>query len=93
MMKQLGLRYRAKSYRIWIIKMRTLNRNSAHKELVSAHKTMRWVTQYGSLSVRKTDGRFIVRLEDFESQNVTIKSFATLAGAMVCAESLREYFL
>lgn len=74
-------------------RMRTINRPTAHKELVAEHKTMRWVTKNGSLSIRKTAGRFVVRLEDFENHSITIKSFATLAGALVCAESLRTYYL
>lgn len=73
--------------------MRTINRPTAHKQLVSKHQTMRWVTENGSLSVRKTAGRYVVRLEDFSNHSVTTKSFATLAGALVCAEALKEFYL
>lgn len=73
--------------------MRTIDRPTAHKQLVSKHQTMRWVTTNGSLSVRKTAGRYVVRLEDYNNHSVTTKSFATLAGALVCAEGLRAYYL
>lgn len=73
--------------------MKTINRTTAHKHVVSNHETMKWMTENGRLTVRKTAGRYVVTLEDFYNHNVTKKSFATLPGALVCADNLREYFL
>lgn len=73
--------------------MRTIHTTTAHKDLVTKHQTMRWVTSNGSLSVRKTAGRYVVRLEDFQYEKTTKDSYATLAGALLAAETLREYYL
>lgn len=73
--------------------MRTIPTDQAHRTLITKHETMRWVSDIGSLSIRKTAGRYIVRLEDFENKSITVKSFATLAGAQVCADNLRSFYL
>lgn len=73
--------------------MRTINKGTAHKNLVTKHETMRWESPQGRLSLRKTDGRYVVRLEDYEYGKVTKQTFATLPGALVAAETLREYYL
>lgn len=73
--------------------MRTIQRDVAHRELVTKHKNLRWVTENGLVSVRKTSGKYVVRLEDFYYGKTTITTFATLAGALVCAENLKEMYL
>lgn len=73
--------------------MITTSTSLAHKELISKHNTMSWSSQYGRVSVRKNNKRYIVRLEDFETARTTEKSFATLPGAMVAADNLRNYSL
>lgn len=73
--------------------MTTTPTSLAHKELISKHNTMAWSSQYGRVSVRKNNKRYIVRFEDFEDGRTTDKSFATLPGAMVAADTLRNYSL
>lgn len=73
--------------------MRTLSTPQAHKQLVTNHQTMKWETAQGRLTIRKTAGRYIVRLEDYEFNKTTISTFATLAGATIAADNLREYYL
>lgn len=73
--------------------MKTLNRPTAKKKLVTKHETMRWVSRYASLSIRKTAGQYVVRLEDHETGKVTKTPFKTLPGALVAAEALKNYYL
>lgn len=73
--------------------MQTIAPTKAHKELTTKHQTMKWVSKYGSVSIRKTAGRFVVTLDDYENQKVTKASYATLKGALVAAETLRAYSL
>lgn len=73
--------------------MRTIQRDIAHRELVSAHNTMRWTSDAGMVTIRKTGGKYVVRLEDFFYGKTVITTFATLPGALVCAESLKEIYL
>lgn len=73
--------------------MRTIPQDTAYKQLVTFHGTLRWISKYGCLTVRKTAGRFVVTLDDYDNQKVTKASYATLKGALIAAETLREYAL
>lgn len=73
--------------------MRTIPTLTAHKELTRNHNTMKWETEQGRLSVRKTHGEYVVRLFDAEYDKVTITKYKTLNGALIAAENLREYYL
>lgn len=73
--------------------MKTINRSTAHKQLTTKHNTMLYETRRGRLSVRKQSGRYIVRLEDYELSKVVKSSYATLPGAMIAADNLKEYYL
>lgn len=65
----------------------------AHKELVTNHRTMRWLNKTACVSVRKDNGRYTVRLEDYEYHKLTRKTFATLEGALDAANALKVYYL
>lgn len=73
--------------------MKTINRTTAHKHLTTKHETMKWTSQEACVTIRKTAGKYVVTLEDYYYQKTTKKSFATLPGALVCADSLREMYL
>lgn len=70
-----------------------MNYATAHKELVSRHNTMSFLSDIGRVSVRKNAGCYIVRAENFESQHVSSMSFATLRGAMIAADELKKGWL
>lgn len=73
--------------------MRTIQPQLAHRELVRQHNTLRWTSDNGVVSVRKTAGRYVVRLDDHFYGKTVKSDYATLAGALVAAESLREWYL
>ena len=73
--------------------MKTINRPTANKHLTTRHETMRWFSDIGCVSVRKTNGKYVVSLDDYEQRKITKTSFATLPGALVCADNLVEYYL
>lgn len=77
----------------WTTKMRTIPTNQAHTSLTTKHQTMKWISDTASVSIRKTNGRYTVRVENFDTQQVFRNSYATLPGALVCAENLVEYYL
>lgn len=73
--------------------MNALNRTTANKKLQGKHETLKWMTNNGRLTVRKTAGKYVVTLEDFHTHNVVRTSFATVAGAMVYVDNIREFYL
>ena len=73
--------------------MRTIQPQLAHRELTTKHQTMRWTSDGGMVTIRKTAGKYVVRLEDFYYGKTVVTTFATLPGALVCAENLKESYL
>lgn len=73
--------------------MNTLNRTTANKKLQGKHETLKWMTNNGRLTVRKTAGKYVVTLEDFHTHNVVRTSFATIGGAMVYVDNMRAFYL
>ncbi|CAB4132744.1 hypothetical protein UFOVP253_69 [uncultured Caudovirales phage] len=65
-----------------------------HDTVIRQHKTMRWQTQYGSVSIRKkSDGRYHVYCDDYENKKEIRADFATLRGAEIMANQLKESYL
>lgn len=64
---------------------------TAHRELVTKHNTMSWLTKDYRVAIRKRSGRFYVTYERLEDNYKIVKSFATLFGAIDCATVLRRY--
>jgi hypothetical protein len=73
--------------------MRTINKSTAHKKLTTMHENLTWISDNGRLTIRKTHGRYVVALEDFVYGKTTHSSYATLSGALIAAETLKEYYL
>jgi len=73
--------------------MRTIDRNTAHKTLTTKHQNLRDISDIASISLRKTNGRFTVRVENFETGQVFKNEFATMPGALVNYETMREFYL
>lgn len=73
--------------------MQVIDRTLAHRELITKHNTMSWMSDLGRVSVRKDHGKYVVRFEDFSFDKLVKKEFATMPGALVCAETLKEYSL
>lgn len=63
-----------------------INPTTLHKELVTAHGTYSYVTRYGRVSCRKTNGQYKVVVEDFETGIRPPMTFKTLRGAMIALE-------
>lgn len=67
---------------------------SLYKTVVTKHRTAKWQTQYGSVSIRKkSDGRYHVFLDDYENDKQIRSDFATLRGAETMATNLVESYL
>jgi hypothetical protein len=62
---------------------------TAYKEIVSEHKTYAYVTPYGRVSCRKTNGQYKVVVEDFEMANTNRMTFKTLRGALIALEGAK----
>lgn len=73
--------------------MKTTSRPIAYRKLTSKHETLKWMTNNGRLTVRKTAGKYVVTLEDFHTHNVVRTSFATIGGAMVYVDNMRAFYL
>lgn len=67
--------------------------DTAHTELVTRHNTMLWQSDIARCSIRKTNGAYVVRLEDWEYDKVIKSEFKTLNGALICAEGYRGGYL
>lgn len=65
----------------------------AHRELITKHNTLRSLSREASVSVRRTAGRFNVRVENFRTGLTTKKQFATLNGALTAYDAMREFYL
>lgn len=66
---------------------------SLHRELVSNHDTVAFTSKYGRVALRKTQGRFYVTVEDFETQHISRMDFATERGAMIALDNLKAGWL
>ncbi len=70
-----------------------MSTSSLHTTVVRDHKTKRWQTKYGSVSIRKTGGRYHVYMDDYVNDKETRADFATLRGAEIMARNLVENYL
>lgn len=71
----------------------TIDRNTAHRELVTNHRTMAYESQTARLSLRKDQGLYNVRLYDKTFSKTTKQAFKTLPGALTSAEMLIGAYL
>jgi hypothetical protein len=62
---------------------------TAYKEIVSKHNTFSYVTPYGRVSCRKTNGQYKVVVEDFEDGQKPPMYFKTWRGAAIALDEAR----
>lgn len=61
----------------------------AHRELVTKHNTLSYNSTDGRISVRKHQGRFIVRIERYNPSHVNYMDFATMRGALIALDGAK----
>ncbi len=63
------------------------------RHIVTEHKTVRWATPEGSVSIRKDNGLFIVRLHDRIYRKRSQTPYKTLQGSLIATDMVRHYYL
>lgn len=73
--------------------MSHIDRQTAHRQLVTHHNSIRFESDIARVSLRKDAGRFRVTLADKYYSKTTKHDYATLNGALTAAELLTDGYL
>lgn len=70
-----------------------INRDTAHRELITRHNTLAYESPTARLSLRKERGLYNVRLYDKTYSRTTKQAFKTIDGAITSADMLLAGYL
>lgn len=71
----------------------TIDRQSAHRTLVTEHNTLAYESRLARVSLRRYAPAFRLTLHDKTYAKTTKRDYATLNGAVMAAEMLTEGYL